>query len=205
MHLADIGVKCHNCGITFVSKQIPLIVDTGQRNSELRLILGGNSEQFEPYTVCTCPSCGLADWATAFGKTDEVAVLNQALSTPHLQFRTAALAAERTGKSFHAIGLFYLYAAWCADDINAIPQAREYRRLAVDAFYKSLTDGSCPPSQRAEIEYLIGELLRRSGDFVNSVEYLKEVVAGLPGKYAVMARKVMRLSQEGRLDAIAFD
>ena len=127
MHLADIGVKCHNCGITFVSKQIPLIVDTGQRNSELRLILGGNSEQFEPYTVCTCPSCGLADWATAFGKTDEVAVLNQALSTPHLQFRTAALAAERTGKSFHAIGLFYLYAAWCADDINAIPQAREYR------------------------------------------------------------------------------
>lgn len=205
MHLADIGVKCHNCGITFVSKQIPLIVDTGQRNSELRLILEGNSEQFEPYTVCTCPSCGLADWATAFGKTDEMAVLNQALSTPHLQFRTAALAAERTGKSFHAIGLFYLYAAWCADDINAIPQAREYRRLAVEAFYKSLTDGSCPPSQRAEIEYLIGELLRRSGDFANSVEYLKEVVAGLPGKYALMARKVMRLSQEGRLDAIAFD
>lgn len=205
MHLADIGVKCHNCGISFISKQIPLIVDTGQRNSELRLILGGSSEQFEPYAVCTCPSCGLADWATAFGKTDEMAVLNQAHSTPHLQFRTAALAAERTGKSFHAIGLFYLYAAWCADDINAIPQAREYRRLAVDAFYKSLTDGSCPPAQRAEIEYLIGELLRRSGDFVNSVEYLKEVVASLPGKYALMARKVMRLSQEGRIDAIAFD
>jgi uncharacterized protein (DUF2225 family) len=205
MHLADIGVKCHNCGITFISKQIPLIVDTGQRNSELRLILGGNTEQFEPYAVCTCPSCGLADWATAFGKTTEIAVLNQALSTPHLQFRTAALAAERTGKSFHAIGLFYLYAAWCADDINAIPQAREYRRLAVDAFYKSLTDGSCPPAQRAEIEYLIGELLRRSGDFANSVEYLKEVVASLPGKYAMMARKVMRLSQEGRMDAIAFD
>ncbi|MDZ4834161.1 MAG: hypothetical protein SGJ27_10330 [Candidatus Melainabacteria bacterium] len=205
MHLADIGVKCHNCGISFKSKQIPLIVDTGQRNSELRLIIGGVSEQFEPYSVCTCPSCGLADWATAFGKTDEQAVLNQALSTPHLQFRTAALAAERTGKSFHAIGLFYLYAAWCADDINAIPQAREYRRLAVDAFYKSLTDGSCPPAQRAEIEYLIGELLRRSGDFVNSVEYYKEVVPRLPSKYAMMARKVMRLCQEGRYDAIPFD
>lgn len=204
MHLADVGVKCHNCGVTFKSKQIPLIVDTGKRNSELRLFIGGNSEQFEQYAVCTCPSCGLADWATAFRKTSEPAVLSQAHSTPHLQYRWAALAAERGGKSFHAIGMFYLYAAWCADDINAIPQAREYRRLALDAFYKSLTDGSCPPNQRAETEYLIGELLRRSGDFVNAVDYLKEIVAGLPGKYAMMARKIMRLSQEGRLDAIEF-
>jgi len=130
--------------------------------------------------------------------------LSQANSTPHLQFRWAALAAERNGKTFHAIGLFYLYAAWCADDINAIPQAREYRRLAIDAFHKGLTDGSCPPEQRAEIEYLIGELLRRSGDFVNSVEYFKEVVPHLPGKYAIMARKLMRMSQEGRLDPIEF-
>ena len=205
MHLADVGVKCHNCGVVFNTKQIPLIVDTGLRNSELRLYIGGSTENFEQYAVCTCPSCGLADWATAFKKSDEPTVLSQANSTPHLQFRWAALAAERGGRSFYAIGLFYLYAAWCADDINAIPQAREYRKLAIDAFVKALTDGSCPQAQRAEIEYLIGELLRRSGDFLNSVEYMKEVAPRLPAKYAMMARKVMRLSQEGRLDPIEFN
>lgn len=204
MILADLGVQCHSCGVKFKSRQIPVILDSGNRNSELRLYFGGAQEQFEQYAVCTCPSCGLSDWATAFQKTEEPAVLSQALSTPHLQYRSAALAAERGGRSFYSVGIFYLYAAWCADDIGAIPQAREYRRLAIDAFARALTEGSCPTANRTETEYLIGELLRRTGDFQNAVDYLREMVPRLPGRYALMARRLMRLAQEGRTDAIDF-
>lgn len=204
MILADLGVQCHSCGVKFKSRQIPVILDSGNRNSELRLYFGGAQEQFEQYAVCTCPSCGLSDWATAFQKTEEPAVLSQALSTPHLQYRSAALAAERGGRSFYTVGIFYLYAAWCADDIGAIPQAREYRRLAIDAFARALTEGSCPTANRTETEYLIGELLRRTGDFQNAVDYLREMVPRLPGRYALMARRLMRLAQEGRTDAIDF-
>jgi len=204
MNLADVGVQCHKCGVKFKSKQIPLIYDTGYRNSELRLYFGGAREQFEQYAVSTCPACGLADWARAFPVTPDPVELNQARATPHLQFRSAAIAAEREGRNFHSVGLFYLYAAWCADDVNAIPQAREYRRLAIDAFAKSLTDGTCPAPNRAEIEYLIGELLRRTGDFQNAIDYLREVIPRLPGRYALMARRLMRLAQEGRIDTIDF-
>jgi hypothetical protein len=123
----------------------------------------------------------------------------------HLQYRNAALGAERDGRSNFQIGMFYLYAAWCADDVSAAPQAREYRRLAADAFARSLVDYSCPTQQRPELDYLIGELLRRSGDFNFAQEHLRKIVTQLPGKFALMGRKVIRLAEQGRVEEIAFD
>jgi uncharacterized protein (DUF2225 family) len=205
MYLADIGVKCPNCGVKFNSRQLPLVVDTGLRNSELRQHIDQVRPQYEQYSICTCPSCGLADWSTSFLATEEICVLNQPKSTPHLQYRSAALWAERQGKNFYAVGLFYLYAAWCADDIEALPQAREYRRLAQNAFAKSLVDVSCPPENRSEIEYLIGELLRRSGQFDNCKAHLQAVIGHLPAKFSVMARKIMKLADLKSLDLIKFE
>lgn len=204
MYLADIGVRCHNCGVKFLSRQIPVIVDTGYRTSELRLFFGGAREQFEPYAVCTCPSCGLSDWATAFKKTNEPAVLNQPNHTPHLQYRAAAISAERSGRDFFTVGMFYLYAAWCADDDNAQLQAREYRKLAIESFKKSLLDGSCPSLRRREIEYLIGELFRRAGDTEGALQYFRNVIPRLPGKYALMARRLMQLAHQGYTEPIDF-
>lgn len=205
MYLADIGVKCPSCGVKFNSRQIAVLIDTGQRNSELRQDFEGKAEQFEPYAVCTCPSCGKADWISSFEPTAEQAVLNQPHSTPHLQYRAAALAAERSGRDFYNVGLLYLHAAWCADDNRAYPQAREYRRLAADSFRKSVFDVSCPVAQRMEIEYLIGELLRRSGDFEASKQHFRQIIPRLSGKYAYMARKLMRLAENGSVDSIRFE
>ena len=101
--------------------------------------------------------------------------------------------------------MFYLHAAWCADDNRAFPQAREYRRLAANAFRKSLTDVSCPVDQRVQIDYLVGELHRRAGDFEAAIAYLKEAIPRLRGKYAYMARKLIRLSEMGRAEAINFE
>src|SRR5262249_28955306 len=165
LYIAEVPVKCSNCGVKFVSRQIPVLFDTGYRNSELRQDFKGRIQQMEHYTVVTCPSCGRADWSSSFEQIDEQTVLSQPNLPSHLQFRTAAIAAERQGKDFYNVGLFYLHAAWCADDVMAQPQAREYRKLAADAFGKSLVDISCPIERRAEIEYLIGELLRRAGEF----------------------------------------
>ncbi|MBX9692794.1 MAG: hypothetical protein K2Z81_10445, partial [Cyanobacteria bacterium] len=148
MHLAEVGVKCHSCGANFKSKQLPVIIDSGQRNSELRVT---SSDSFEHYAVCTCPSCGLSDWATAFKKTEDQCLLLQPGSASHLQYRAAAIAAEQSGRDFHTIGMFYLYAAWCADDLGAVPQAREYRRLAIDSFRKAIVDGSCPKANRSSV------------------------------------------------------
>jgi hypothetical protein len=101
--------------------------------------------------------------------------------------------------------MYYLYAAWCADDDNALPQAKEYRRLAIDAFRRSLTDVSCPTTSRAEVEYLIGELCRRIGDFARCKEYFQQVIGHLPALYATMARKVMRLADVGSPELVDFE
>jgi len=203
--LADIGVKCPNCGVKFNSRQLYEVVDTGLRNSELRQHVGDVRPQYEQYSVLTCPSCGMSDWATSFNPTDEVCVLNQASSPAHLQYRNAAIGAERKGGNFFGVAMFYLYAAWCADDVNALPQAREYRRLAADAFRKSLIDVSCPRENRSEVEYLIGELCRRTGDYARCKEYFQQVIGRLPALYASMARKLMRMADMGSSEDIQFD
>jgi uncharacterized protein (DUF2225 family) len=205
MYLSTVGVKCPNCGVKFNSRQVPVHYDSGKRNSELRQDFQGQYEQFEPYAVCTCPSCGRADWIDHFEPTSEEAVLNQPASTPHLQYRSAAVGAERGGSTFYNIALLYLHAAWCADDARAHPQAREYRRLAADAFAKSLIDISCPIEKRPEIEYLIGELLRRSGDFEAAKKHLRDVIPALPARFAFMARKLMKLCELGNIESIQFE
>ena len=205
MYLAEIGVKCPSCGVKFNSRQIAILLDTGRRNSELRQDFEGKAEQFEPFAVATCPGCGRADWTNRFEPVKEECVLNQPNATPHLQFRTAALAAERAGRDFYNVGMLYLHAAWCADDNRAYPQAREYRRLAADAFAKSLLDVSCPVEHRMEIEYLIGELLRRSGEFEASKQHFRQVISRLGGKFAYMARKLSRLAEMGSIESIPFE
>jgi uncharacterized protein (DUF2225 family) len=205
MYIADVGVKCPNCGIKFSTKQLPVLLDLGVRNSELRQDFKGEFPQFESFSICTCPSCGKADWVNNFEETEEVAVLSQPQTTAHLQFRAAALSAERQGRDMFNVGLFYLHAAWCADDNNAVPQAREYRRLAADAFRKSLVDVSCPVDRRPEIEYLIGELLRRAGEFEASQAHFKAVVSRLTGRFALMARKLIKLAESGDSQPVDFD
>jgi uncharacterized protein (DUF2225 family) len=205
MYLADVAVKCPTCGVKFNSRQVPVVLDYGYRNSELRQDFQGQGPQYESYAVCTCPGCGRADWISGFPATKEPAALNQPQLTAHLQYRSAATYAERNGRDFYQIGMFYLHAAWCADDNRAFPQAREYRRLAADALRKSLTDVSCPVSSRVQIEYLIGELLRRAGDFEAAHAHFKEVIPRLSGKFAYMARKLMRLAEVRRSEPINFE
>jgi hypothetical protein len=189
VHLIEIGVKCPNCGIKFTTRQLPEVVDCGVRNSEMRQHLGDIKPCYEHFTIATCPSCGRADWATSFPPTDEVCSLNAPQSPPHVQYRQAALNAERQGKNFYSAGLFYLHAAWCADDVGAV----------------SLIDVSCPFSNRAEIEYVIGELYRRAGDFEQCKDYYQPVIGRMPGKFALMARKVMRLAELRSDDLIEFE
>jgi uncharacterized protein (DUF2225 family) len=203
-YLANIVVKCPTCGVKFNSRQVAVLMDYGLRNSELRQDLEGRGPQYEAYGVCTCPGCGRADWVNQFPATQEESALNQPNVTPHLQYRAAALFAEEHGGENYQIGNFYLHAAWCADDNRAYPQAREYRRLAADAFRRSLTDVSCPIDSRVQIEYLIGELLRRAGDYEAAKLHLKQAIPRLTGKYAYMARKLMRLSEMGNSDPIQF-
>lgn len=204
-NLAEIGVKCPHCGVRFNSVQLVSVHDTGLRNSELRQHVGAVQPQYEKYSVCTCPGCNRADWATSFKATREMCVLNQPKSPAHLQYRNAALGAEKQGRDFYNVGMFYLYAAWCADDVGALPQAREYRRLATDAFRKSLIDVSCPADVRPYVEYLIGELLRRTGEFDRCREYYQQVIGRLPAKYATMARKLMKLAEMGDTELVEFD
>ncbi len=205
LYVAEIGVKCPNCGIKFTSLQMPVLIDTGYRNSELRQDFKGQIPQYEGFSVTTCPSCGKSDWVNNFEVVDEPTVLSQPTTTPHLQYRSAAVAAERAGRDFFNVGLFYLHAAWCADDVNAQPQAREYRKLASDAFFKSLIDASCPVDRRVEIEYLIGELWRRAGNFEEAHAHFKGVIPRLTSAYAMMARKLMRMAENGETAAIDFD
>jgi uncharacterized protein (DUF2225 family) len=205
MYLAQIAVKCPRCGSKFNSKQLPAWVDLGIRNSELRQDFAGKAVQAEPYSVCTCPACGRSDWMARFPATEEEAVLNQSALTPHLQFRNAAMQTEQFSKDFYDVGYLYLYAAWCADDARAYVQASEYRMRAIEAFSKSLNDVSCPVKERPTIEYLIGELYRRVGDFPSAQSHMQEILPRLPGKLAYMARKIMKLANEGNSDIDNFE
>jgi len=205
MNAEEIGVKCPKCGVIFKSKQLPIYVDLGFRNSELRVDYKGALGPSERYAISECPSCGKADWITEFHDTQEMSVLQAAENPPHLQFRAAAVDRERNGGDNYNIGLFYLHAAWCADDDGVFVQAREYRRMAADFFNKSVIDGSCPPSRRQETEYMIGEIMRRSGDFANAVEHFRRAIPKLSGQFALMARKLTRLAQSYNSDPIDFE
>jgi uncharacterized protein (DUF2225 family) len=205
MYLTQIAVKCPRCGSKFNSKQIPVWIDFGIRNSELRQDFAGRAPQPEPHSVCTCPACGKSDWMAQFPATSEEAVLNQSALTPHLQFRNAAMQAEQFTKDFYNVATLYLYAAWSADDAKAHVQAKEYRLKAIETFSKSLKDVSCPVKERPTVEYLIGELYRRIGDFASAQAYLQEVLPRLPGKLAYMARKVMKLAAEENSDLNEFE
>ncbi len=140
-----------------------------------------------------------------FPATEEQAVLNQSPVTAHLQFRNAALEAENVGRDYYKAGMLYLYAAWCADDSNAQLQAHAYRNSALQSMKQALNDGSCPLNERATVEYVIGELYRRTGDFAAAQGYLQDVLARLPGKLAYMARKIIKLAEQGNSDLIAFE
>ncbi len=207
MLLAEVGVRCDQCGTSFVSRQLPTFIDIGYRNSELRQDYRGYCPMMEQYAIITCPSCGRADWSTEFGPALGTAVLSQAATSAHMQFRQAALEKERSQgrtNSYQA-AVFYVHAAWCADDSKAFPQAREYRRLAVESYKRSLSDNSCPQAVRGETEYLIGELMRRAGDFDGAREHFRMCIGRLPSRFAYMARKLMRLCEQGSTESIQFE
>lgn len=197
MDLVQITVKCPRCGSKFNSLQVSAWVDTGIRNSELRQDFAGSAPQMEQHAVCTCPTCGKSDWTSQFPAINEQAIINQAQVTAHLQFRASALAVEQENHDYYNAGILYLYAAWCADDNNAYPQAREYRHCAIQAFSRALNDVSCPLSERPTVAYLIGELYRRTGNFTAAQAHLNNVLPHLPGKLAYMARKIIKLAAFG--------
>lgn len=207
MLLAEVGVRCDGCGTSFVSRQLPTYIDIGYRNSELRQDYRGYCPMMEQYAIITCPSCGRADWSTEFPPSQSTPVLAQAGGSAHMQYRQAALAKERDGGSINSYqaAIFYTHAAWCADDSKAFPQAREYRRLAVESYKRSLTDSTCPQNLRGETEYLIGELMRRSGDLDGAREHFRMCIGRLSARFAFMARKLMRLCEQGSTESVPFE
>lgn len=207
MLLAEVGVRCDKCGTSFVSRQLPTFIDIGYRNSELRQDYRGYNPMMEQYAIVTCPSCGRADWSTEFPPALGKPVLAQVASSAHMQYRQAALERERSQGSINSYqaAVFYIHAAWCADDSKAFPQAREYRRLAAESYKRSLSDNTCPQEARAETEYLIGELMRRSGDFEGARDHFRMCIGRLSARFAVMARKLMRLCEQGSAESIQFE
>ncbi len=133
--------------------------------------------------------------------------MTQAASSAHMQYRQAALERERNQGSINSYqaAVFYIHAAWCADDSKAFPQAREYRRLAAESYKRSLSDNTCPQEVRSETEYLIGELMRRAGDFEGARDHFRMCIGRLSARFAVMARKLMRLCEQGSAESIQFE
>jgi hypothetical protein len=205
MFTTDVSVKCPKCGTKFNSRRVPNVPDTGVRDSELRYIPPAIDQKYEGFAVCTCPSCGVSDWAYTFEKINEQVFVQQSQMPPHLQYRTAAMTAEREGRNSFNIALLYLYAAWCADDIMALPQAREYRRKAADYFRRSLIDRSCPFPELMSVEYLIGELLRRASQFQDSVNHLHAQMPKFSPRFASMAEKVMQLAMMQNSEPMPLD
>lgn len=207
MLLAEVGVRCDRCGTSFVSRQLPTFIDIGHRNSELRQDYRGYQPMMEQYAIISCPSCGRADWSTEFPPVPGKPVLTQASTSAHMQYRQAALDKERNAGSINSFqaAVFYVHAAWCADDSKAFPQAREYRRLAVESYKRSLSDNTCPQDSRGETEYLIGELMRRAGDFEGARDHFRMCIGRLNARFAFMARKIMRLCEQGSTEPIPFE
>jgi hypothetical protein len=204
MLLAEVGVKCPRCGMQFNSTIPESVFDTGLRDSELRCVPAPGEQPFEPLVVCACPGCGKADWTLSFNPGSQLFGARETPTPSYSRFAQAAREAQDSGGSSYSLSMYYLYAAWCADDAGA-PAAGEYRRLSAELLTRSLADQSCPLFQRATVEYLIGEIQRRRGAFTECLRHFKEVIPRLPARYAFMARKLMRLAELSMSDPVPFD
>ena len=151
-------------------------VDLAARGDDERASAGA---QPLPYLVHTCTACGYSGVERSFVEGAEVSthvrsqvltvltprVAQHQLDTASERYHAAAQVAEWEGAPSRQIADMLLRAAWCCVDDDDHEGERYYRRAAAQRFTEALADpDAVPPTERAVLTYLVGELWRRVGD-----------------------------------------
>ena len=186
--LRPIDLVCPVCDNHFRSQSVVSTNSHGGKRTDFHEYAVG--EQPLPHLVHMCSGCGFSGADRDFVEGSEVSsfVRSQVLSilTPRLaedrldsasdRYAAAAQVAEWKGEGPRRVADQLLRAAWCCVEDADHEGERFYRRAAAQKFADALAhDGVVPPTERAVIAYLIGELWRRVGEATLADAWLARV------------------------------
>lgn len=186
--LQPIDLVCPVCDNHFKSQSVVSTNSFGGKRTDFHERAAG--AQPLPYLVHTCTACGYSGVERSFVEGAEVSthvrsqvltvltprVAQHQLDTASERYHAAAQVAEWEGAPSRQIADMLLRAAWCCVDDDDHEGERYYRRAAAQRFTEALagTD-AVPPTERAVLTYLVGELWRRVGDQPLAAEWFERV------------------------------
>ena len=188
--LQPIDLVCPVCDNHFLSQSVLATNSFGGKRTDFHERAAG--AQPLPYLVHCCSACGYSGVAQSFAEGTEVSpqvrervltvltprLADQRLETACERYEAAAQVAEWRGEQTRRIADLLLRAAWCCVDDEDHESERYFRRAAALRFEEALgMPGAVPPSERAVVTYLVGELWRRIGDVRGADEWFVRVEA----------------------------
>ncbi len=186
--LQPIDLVCPVCDNHFRSQSVASTNSFGGKRTDFHERAAG--AQPLPYLVHTCSACGFSGLERSFVEGTEVSarvrsqvltvltprVAQDLLVSPSDRYEAAARVAEWQGEHPRHIADLLLRAAWCCVDDDDHEGERFFRRAAAQRFAEALAmHGTVPPSERAVLTYLVGELWRRVGEAQMADEWFAKV------------------------------
>jgi hypothetical protein len=179
-----VELVCWACGGAFQGEEPRSYTVSGRGSDLCPRPIGGNPLAL---LIHVCPSCGFAGDGRAFApeQADEQArkwVLGGGMSSPpadgeaaHLRYERAALChAHRERPSSLQLFEYYVAASWSAQIAEAPEAARAAQVEAARRLEQALLAGEVTNEERAIMNYLAGELHRRTGDFKAALQLFDE-------------------------------
>ncbi|MCX7703258.1 MAG: DUF2225 domain-containing protein [Planctomycetota bacterium] len=172
--LFEKSLKCPVCGEKF---ETTTVASTNQMimHTDFRPVAMGIQPYF--FFVHTCPYCYYSAYDDGFEEDIDPETaeaikfqmqpwrerFSSLEPTPSYKYLLAALCAEARELAFTTVADLYLRGAWCAAEEGDKELEKQLREEAARNYIEGLESDEVGKEERAQITYLIGELLRRIG------------------------------------------
>lgn len=179
-------LKCPVCETEF---ETSTVASTNQvsAHTDFKPVAMGVQPYF--FFVHTCPNCFYSAYEEGFEDEIDSEIADSIRAemvpykdrfgpmepSPSYKYLFAAICAEASDLAYTTIADLYLRGAWCAAEEGETELEGRMREEAVENYIKGLDAGEVEKEERAQITYLIGELLRRLGRAEESKIWFEKV------------------------------
>lgn len=184
--MADFHVETHNCPVCSLPTVVRRLVSTdGYVAVDLDYRAYARGADPTRLLLSRCGQCSYTEYVTDFHKPVPTFVADAVRGS---DFRTlvssdrasdfplVAFVKSTKGDPAERIGYCFLRASWFSGDLGRDEEETEHLERAAEHFERALASDSLRPPERDRTFYLLGELYRRLGRFVEAEERLTQVL-----------------------------